>query len=298
MNDDLANIEVDQNESVDEFCTYVCSTCQTTFNSMNPSLKKCIFCGGENLLSGDKKSFDAYEYLPFAVSLDEAYDLYKKQIRYNVLVPFSFRGKPIREKIQKAYIPCCLYHISVDGNISFYGADPISKVPNAPKQVFDCLYSTHFDYSNLLTSNFNKIDDVSISNINDYDFSNLVPFDSTLTKDSSLLVSDSEMNAVTEKIQEKVLKQCVNIVRGSVGHELKKLSENKMTLDFSSAKAVLIPVYFINFRYQGQEYLFLVNGQTKKMIIDLPIRIWNVVLFCVVCFLLLVLIGSLVVYFI
>lgn len=291
------DLELEEHEIIEDVYTYTCSVCHTTFNSANSALKNCIFCGESQISQVDLERSDQYSYLPFSVSLEEAYDLYKKQIRYNVLVPFAFRGKKILKKIQKAYIPCSLYNMSIEGNAFFYGSDQIKNVRNVPKLIFDCKYSTHFDYFNLLISNYAKIDDIALSNINDYDYTSMTDFDSIMTKDSYLIAGDLDITEVTEKVQEKVMKHCVGIVRGSVGHELKKLYDNQMKLGISSTKSVLVPVYFINFRYQGQEYLFLVNGQTKKMIIDLPISVWNLVLFCMICFGVLALIGSIVAYF-
>ncbi|MBR3211407.1 MAG: hypothetical protein IKF71_05685 [Bacilli bacterium] len=296
MNEDLLQpiLGKSEVENIIGFHTYVCSTCHTAFSSFQPDLTTCIFCGKNSITQGETKYYYDTSSLPFQISLEDAFAIYKKQIRHDYLLPFSFRGKRIMKKIQKVYLPCSLYNLSVEGSIAFYGADTISKVKNAPKQVFECMYSTHFDYLNLLTSDYSRINDVPVSNINDYDFSQLVDFNPEIIKDCCLIASDVEKTEVTEKVQERAIKNCVNIVRGNVGHELKKLSNNHLVVGVSSAKSIFIPIYFINFRYKGQEYLFLVNGQTGNVIVDLPTSKGNLVLLFLVCFILFVLIGCII----
>ena len=286
-----------EKETTVSFNTYVCSTCHTSFSTLNPSVTNCIFCGGTSITKGEGESFSDCSYLPFIVTLDEAFANYKKHIRMNPLVPFSFRGKKVKKKIRKAYIPCSLFNISVEGNITSYGADKISKIKGAPMQTFESLYSTHFDYLNLLASNFSKIGDVVVSNINNYHFTTMVDFDSSIMSDSFILNGDVDKNQVTEKIQQKTIKNCVNIVRGNVNHNLKKLADNNMAFGISSATTLLIPVYFINFRYKGHEYLYIMNGQTEETIIDVPTSAFNIILFCILFFLFIVLMGCLIIYF-
>lgn len=275
---------------VEDYYCYECSTCHIVFQSFDPTLNKCIFCGGSNISKVDKKNYNGCSYLPFTVSLEDAYSLFKQQIRFNFLVPFSLRTRKVKKKIYKAYVPCCLFNLTVEGNISFYGADTVGNVKNSPKQFFESMYSTHFDYFNLLSSNCSRIDDVVMSNINDYDFSGLTAFEPAMVKDSYLIVGDLDNSKITEKVKEKALNRCANIVRANVNHKLKKLADNHLVLGVASATSVMVPVYFMNVRYRGREYLYAVNGQTKKMIIDVPTNSWSIILLSIVCFIIIALI--------
>ena len=52
----------------------------------------------------------------------------------------------------------------------------------------------------------------------------------------------------------------------------------QMNIHHSSAKYVLLPVWILNTRYNGRIYTFAMNGQTGKLIGDLPIsakRFWG-----------------------
>ena len=298
MEDDFMQPELGAVETVvEDYCCYECSTCHLVFQSFDPTIEKCIFCGEKSISQANKKNYNGFSYLPFSVSYEEAVSLFKQQIRLNFLAPFSLRTRRVRKRIQKMYVPCCLFNLAVEGNISFYGADKISNVKNSPKQFFESMYSTHFDYLNLLSSNSSLISDVLLSNINDYDFTNLTAFDPVMTKDSYLIVGDLDNSEVSEKVREKALNRCANIVRDNVDHDMKKLADNHLTLGVASAISVMVPIYFMNFRYRGREYFYVVNGQTKKMIIDVPTNSWSVLFLSLACFALIVLICCVVVHF-
>ena len=292
-----SDLAINESEETKDLCVYVCSTCHTSFTSYNSTLTTCLYCGGKMISQGDNYNDSNLHYLPFAVSLEDAFDNYKNHIRHNMLAPFSFRGKRIMKKINKIYVPCSLYNLSIEGNIMFYGADKIKSVKGSPKQIFESMYSTHFDYNHLLISNYSRINDVLISNINDYDFDPLVAFDPSIAQDSCLIVSDVEKDEINEKVHERAIKQCAGIVRGAVNHEFKKLSENHLSLGVSSSQSILIPIYFINFRYKGQEYMFLMNGQTGNTIFDVPSSKGNLILFSILCFFIIFIIGCVIAHF-
>ena len=279
------------------FYTYVCSICHTSFSTMDSSVSNCIFCGEKSVTKEEGKSISDCSYLPFVMSIDDAFSNYKKNIRMNPLVPFSLRGGKIKKRIRKAYLPCSLFNIAVEGNITFYGAEKINKMKDVPMQTFESSYSTHFDYLNLLSSHFSKIGDAIVSNINNYQFDTKTNFESSILQDGYVIVGDIDKQQVVETVQKKTMKHCINIVKETIDHTLKKMADNHMAFGVSSTTTLFIPIYFINFRYKGHEYLYIMNGQTGETMIEVPTSTFNVILFSVLVFLFVVFIGCLIAYF-
>lgn len=279
------SLGVEEKVESNPFHTFICGDCHTTFSTINEAAgSHCLYCGGNKVTPTSDKSFQEYFVVPFVDTLKDAVDIYKKKIRLNPLIPFSFRGKNILNSMRKIYVPCTLYDISVGGSIVFLGADKISNVKGAPTQKFEILYSTSFAYDNLLAGNYSKMGDEIISAIQNYNFASMTPFQPDSVQDSFLIASDIENNTLTEKVQDKVNKHCVSIVRGNVNHELKKVSTNNMVLSITSAKSLLIPMYFLNLKYKGKHYIFVMNGQTGEAIVDLPIGVSSVVVFSILTF--------------
>jgi hypothetical protein len=98
-------------------------------------------------------------------------------------------------------------------------------------------------------------------------------------------------------MSEKTIKYSVNVVRGNVGHELKKVNKNEITPNIKSFKNVAIPIYYLSINYKGKDYRFIMNGQSGESYIDLPISGLSIAIFSfvvvLIVFLLCFLVASL-----
>lgn len=270
---------------VDEnlFGTYTCSDCHTTFTTRNDAAGfHCLYCGGKNVTKIDNPSFTGYSVLPFVDTMKDAVDVYQKKIRLNPFIPFSFRGKNILNSMRKIYLPCSIYQITLNGSVMFLGADKISNVKNAPMQKFEVLYSTSFEYDNLLQTNYSKIDNSLLSTIHNYNFAPMEELSLDSIQDGFLISSNVDLEKLLADTKEKVNKHSVAVIRANVNHQLKKLSANNQVLNVLSNKQVFVPVYFLNLKYKGKQYVFLMNGQTGEATVDLPIGTSSVIWFSII----------------
>ena len=278
--------------------TFICPKCHMSFCTLNKmGATRCFYCGSTGLQKVADTPFVDLKLVPFMDTLKDAGETYKKQIRFNPLIPFSFRNKKNLKRMRKIFIQCSLFDIVTEGNVSFLGADKISNVKGAPMHTFDCMYSTQFEYKNLLCSNSSLIRDNIISSINNYNYSMMRDFDENMLGDSCLIAGDLNPDAITNTMSEKTIKYSVNVVRGNVGHELKKVNKNEITPNIKSFKNVAIPIYYLSINYKGKDYRFIMNGQSGESYIDLPISGLSIGIFSfvvvLVVFLLCFLVASL-----
>ncbi len=271
---------------------YYCESCKTSYYTNNPLATYCIYCGGANVVPTSANTFSDYEVIPFIKTYEDAYSIIKKSVRFNPLVPFSYRGKNIKRKIRRVFLPCTLYSIDVDGNVYFLGKDNLVK--GVPAQVFESQFDVHFEFSHFLSSRYSKLTDSIISNINDYDYLKALPFDLNEVKDIYCIFDDINSDENLEASKEKASKHALNVVKKNVPHELKKLKEDKLSINILSTRNILVPAYMLNLNYNGKEYLILINGQTGKSVVNLPIGRSSVIAFSIVVFIIILLISILV----
>ena len=277
---------------------YMCNDCKTTFLASEADLASyCIYCGGRNISTTSETSYEDYKVVPFAINMDEAFKVFRKKIGLNPLVPFSYRSPSVKNKMRKVLIPCTLYHIDADGEVTFLGADKIAKVQGVPMQTFESNYDAHFEYSQLLSSGYSKLGDDVISNINDYDFLKEVSFNTKSLRDIYCIYRDIDEKTGVENVKQKITKHSVGIVRSNVGHDLKKLKENRLSINFLSTRHFFIPAYMLNLNYKGKEYLILINGQTGKSVINVPISSGSIAAFSIVTFIAIFLLSILIAHF-
>lgn len=279
--------------------TFSCGDCHTVYSTIQEASGNiCVFCGGKNVQKIESSDFRSYLVVPFTQTLEDAISEYKKKLRLNPFEPFSFVKKSTIAQMKKIYIPCMLYDFNVAGSVVFLAADKASKVPNAPMQKFESLYTTNFDYSNLLMSQYSKIGDSYLSTLNEYTFSDLTDLKLEQIGDSYLISGDADLEQMLESAREKVGKHSVHIVRENIPHELKKLQNNNTVTSNLSIRKVFVPMYYINLKHKGKAHIFLMNGQNGKSIIDLPMSGASIFVFSVFVFVVIFLLVSLIAYFI
>lgn len=264
------------------FPTYTCPKCHVTYCTLHKlSSSRCFYCNSSGVKKVSEYPFTDLKFVPFMDSLKEAGETFKKKIRFNPLVPFSFRSKKVLKRIRKVFVQCSLFDIVTEGKVSFLGADKITNVKGAPMQTFECSYSTKFEYNKLLCSNSSFLKDNILSSINNYGYTTVRDFDEAMLGDSSLMVGDLNPDVIATNAMDKTVKYSVNVVRGNIGHELKRVNQNDITPSIKTFTNIAIPIYYLNLTYKGKDYHFIMNGQTGETFIDLPISGASIAIFSV-----------------
>ena len=65
-----------------------------------------------------------------------------------------------------------------------------------------------------------------------------------------------------------------NVLRNTIsGYASVQVTNNDVQIQQQAARNVLLPVWMLMSTYRGKEYLFAMNGQTGKLVGNLPISI-------------------------
>lgn len=277
--------------------SYTCPRCKAVFSTNNSALSGyCIYCDTRAPQNIGGKVYPDSFVLPFVKTVAHAKSEFKHRTRWNPFIPFSFRGNKLFRRMRKLYLVCTLCDFEVTGNITFLCSDRVTNVKGAPSQGFESMYSTSFQYDNILTSNFAKLDDSLISAINNYNYNVLQPF--TGVTDAVLLTGDMERDDIVAHIQDKISKHAIGTVRSNVNHTLKKVGENKLAIRPASVRTVLVPVYYLNLPFNGKNHFFLMNGQTGETVFEVPMSGLSIAVFSIVTWLVIFALTALVMYLI
>lgn len=270
---------------VDKLAYYSCRSCGAKFAvSLYAPIGVCAFCGLGQIVKENEIDLSNQYILPFVCSMNNAKKDYKKKVMFNPLIPIVFKKKRTIKKIKKLYIPCMIYDIDVRGPISFTAADSVRNAPNVPKQVYECGFSTNFNFENIVNCSYSQIGDEMFSTISQYNCSSMKEFDSSFLSDSMLIYPNEDKNQNLEKINNRINKYCTSLARDSVNHELKKVKENKLVFNIKTSREVFVPVYFLNVKYRGRHYTFIKNGQNAKSAMDTVTEKKYLIIYAIIVF--------------
>jgi hypothetical protein len=225
--------------------------------------------------------------IPFNKSLDDAYKDYKKKVIINPLIPLIFKKKSTVKSIKKCYLATYLSNVNISGDVSYLALDvnkSIDKKNTYEKQKYNVSTTSNFDYINLLEGAYSKIDNEILSYISDFDFNKVINSNSDFN-DITFLPEDTEINGISSKLQNNIMNHSIGIIRDSIQHDKKKLNQNNLVVNCNSNNKLYVPVYFVNIQYNNKDYIYLMNGDTGKSYINLPISKISIGIFSLIIFL-------------
>ena len=248
----------------------VCSSCgAVVITDENTSASICCFCGSP-ALAGRRltKEFRPDYILPFQVKKEEAKALFLKWAKTNKYIPNDFTSEENINKLTGLYVPFWLIDCMCDAE--YYGSGTINQGNN--RAYFSLERQVQFYLARVPFDGSRRISDRLMRAIEPFDYSEMKEY-----KDSYL------PGYFAERYDQSPLElsQCVMDRLRSYGEEAvktiscKKYDTVTLTNGGSEAKDLkysyaLLPVWFMNYQYNGINYGFAVNGQTGEVCGDLP----------------------------
>lgn len=298
--------EKDSNNENVEMDEYICQDCGAKIVAdKNTAATFCVYCKNTAILKSrltDK--FSPSQIIPFSKTKEDAIEAFKKVGKGKILMPKEFSDPKNIEELTGVYIPFWLYSCKADGHISGKG----TKVMMWSDFYYNYTKTDTYNVERDCTYDFEKIPVDGSVRFNDAIMNSIEPFNyEELTKfNYSYLSGFLAEKYDVEKDEAK--KITIDRAERSVYNDL----QNKASLKYNSfipegkecnikeenVEYVLFPVWMVNIKYNEKMYTFAMNGQTGKLIGDIPYSKKKAALFLLILFIILFAILLLITYFI
>ena len=257
--------------------TYVCKSCGGEIvGDANTAATACPFCGSPVVMTGQLSGALKPDYvIPFKVSKKEAIEKLKMHYKGRPYLPKSFKDDNHIEEIQGVYVPFWMFDGKASGEAS-YKATTSKVYEKGDEEITE---TRHYEVSRAGSIGFEKIPvdasskmpDDHMDSIEPYDYSGLKAFSTAylpgfLADKYDVSVKDSQKRADT-----RCASTLEDALRGTVtGYDSCTLEHKQIDLKRGKVHYALLPVWMLHTKWNGQDFLFAMNGQTGKMVGDLP----------------------------
>ncbi len=292
----------DENVEMD---IYNCQDCGAEIIAdKNTAATFCVYCKNTAILKSrltDK--FSPSKIIPFNKTKEDAVDAFQKVGKGRFLMPKEFSDPKNIQELTGIYIPFWLYSCKMKGNVSGKGTKVIS-------------WSTHdYIYTKTDTYKVERGGTYSFENIpvdgsirfNDAIMNSIEPFDYDGLEDFSYSYLSGFLAEKYDVEKNEAKKITINRAQASTLDDLQSKARSSYTSFISDTKDtsieeesidyVLLPVWMVNIKYKEKMYTFAMNGQTGKMIGDIPFSKKKAVLFVLIIFAVIFGIAALLTYF-
>ena len=265
-------------ESAQNLMVYSCPSCGAELiTDPTTAATSCPYCGNNTIIPSQYTEEFAPDYvIPFKVTKEQAIAGLQNHYKGKKLLPKVFTQKNHIEEIKGVYVPFWLYNAHADASMVFEG-ETVSSVTTKNE-----IIETHTDYElvregsvefdKIPVDGSKKMPDDYMDSIEPFDYSDLKPYSNAYLPGflaDKYDVSEEECKVRSDK---RCRESVDNLFRQSCSMYSGVLRRSgNIDVKMGKAKLALLPVWLLSTKYDNQNYLFAMNGQTGKMVGDLPI---------------------------
>ncbi|MBR4979223.1 MAG: hypothetical protein IKX77_01590 [Clostridia bacterium] len=265
-----------EKEVLENTSIYICRSCGAAIEADETlAATHCPYCDNEIILSDRLTGgLKPNAVIPFKISEKTLEDSVKNYFKNKPLLPSNFINKQKMSKIKGIYVPFWLFDSKIDGQTFFNG----TKTRFYSDSDYNYTETRHYIIENDGKMSFSKIPvDASVKMRNDlmdsvepFDFSKLVKFDSAYLSGYVADRFDSTPDNEMERAENRMLNSAADEISTTTGFGAVSVRSKNLHANNAKVRYALLPVYLLNCEYGGKKYQYAINGQTGKVVGELP----------------------------
>lgn len=288
-----------------EMDEYICQDCGAQIVAdKNTAATFCVYCKNTAILKSrlaDK--FAPSKIIPFAKTKEDAIQAFKDVGKGKFLMPKEFSDPKNIQELTGVYIPFWLYTCKMKGHVSGKG----TKVTTW--STYDYIYTKTdtyhverdgtYSFENIPVDGSVRFNDAIMNSIEPFNYDELTKFSYSYLSGFLAEKYDVEKNEA-KKITIDRAKQSTlsDLQRKASGYNTFVANQKEFNVEEESIDYVLLPVWMVNIKYEGKMHTFAMNGQTGKMIGDIPYSKKKAFLFALILFVVIFALTALITYFV
>lgn len=258
--------------------SYVCRSCGgEIMGDENTAAASCPFCGNPVVMMGQFTGSLRPDYvIPFKLDKQAAKEALKKHYMGKRLLPKIFKDENHIDEVKGVYVPFWLFDADADADMR-YKASRIRSWSDSNYHYTETSYyavrrSGSIAFENVPVDGSGKMADDLMESLEPFDFSKAVDFQTAYLAGYLADKYDVDADQSVERANERIRKSTEDAIAATVrGYTAVVRESGSIKLNNGKVKYVLFPVWLLNTTWNGQKYLFAMNGQSGKMVGDLPL---------------------------
>lgn len=290
---DFKGEERDETASESNMKIFHCQSCGAELvTDKYTSATFCSYCGNPTLVEERLEGEFSPEYvIPFKIDRERAVSIYKDWLRKGPLTPKTLSKKSMIEKISGVYVPFWLYDFDANAQVNAAA----TRVRTIRRGDTEYIYTDHFQVYRDVTAEFDKLPadaskkmpDEQMDMLEPYNYADLVDFKGGYLQGYLSERYNYNSDELKDRAKVRASKYISDIARDTIqGYTTVNILGKRENIRNLGHDYVLLPVWMLNYSFNGKDYSFFLNGQTGKIVADRPISTKRTVFFSLLIFIL------------
>lgn len=237
----------------------------------------CPYCNNPTVVPGQFTGVLKPDYvIPFKLDKEAAQEALRRHYKGKKFLPKSFSAENKVGDIKGVYVPFWLFNGQSNADIRYRGIKKHTHTAGDYRVTVTENYHVarqgNIAFVKVPVDGSTKMPDAHMDAIEPYDYAALVPFSSAYLPGYLADKYDVKANACSERANERIRTSTTDAFRKTVtGYDGVSPESSVINIAAGEVKYAFLPVWMLNTKWQGKDFLFAMNGQTGKLIGDLPV---------------------------
>ena len=256
---------------------YSCESCGGEIVSDETTgATSCPFCGNRVVMKGQfSGDLRPNLIIPFKLDKKAAKAAYQKHITGKKFLPKVFKDENHIDEIKGVYVPFWLFDADVNANIA-YNAErtrtwETGNIEYTEHNQFHIQRCGNLSFQHIPADGSRKMEDTLMESIEPFNMKDAVPFNPAFLAGYVADRYDVTVDECIKRAEERIRESTEDNFRETVQNytSVNTLASNINILR-AQYKYVLYPVWMLNTSWNDKKFTFAMNGQSGKMVGDLP----------------------------
>lgn len=257
---------------------YTCCACGGELVcSETTAATRCPFCDNPVVLTGRLSGDLKPDYvIPFQLDREAAKAALKRHVSGKPLLPKVFRDENHIDEIQGIYVPFWLFDAQADATVRYratrvHGWSDRNYI-YTQTQYYALRRAGGLAFRRVPVDCSSRMPDDLMESIEPFDFSKAVEFRTAYLSGYLADRYDVKAEDSIARANERIKRSTEEVLAGTVhGYHSVIPASSSVRLERGRVSYALYPVWILNTTWNGKRYTFAMNGQTGKLVGDLPV---------------------------
>ena len=272
-------------EEAEHIRGYICPSCNAAIICDDTTVAtSCPYCGNPTVVPSQFTGGLKPDYvIPFRLNKDEAIEALKKYYKGKKFLPKTFSDGNHIDEIKGVYVPFWLYDAQTEASMRFHA----TKVSTRTQGNYRITDTDHYRVTRDGTVAFEKVPvdgsskmpDAHMDSVEPFNYTELKPFSSAYLPGFLADKYDEDAEMCSKRANERIITSTERAFASTTsGYTTLKREYSNIDLKKGDVRYAFLPVWMLSTKWNGKNFLFAMNGQTGKLIGDLPVdrgRYWG-----------------------
>lgn len=274
--------EKDAEESTSYDVTiFICPQCGgEIYSTDHTAAGFCSFCGASTILTSrlQRKQRPGY-IIPFKKTKEDCKKAYSKMMKHAIFAPRELKNAKYIDSFRGIYMPYWIYDIIQQGPVRLRGKQENREGDYIVTKYYNLQMNLDFSYKGMSYDASSSFADNISERIAPFDVKNMKEFTPSFlsgfyadTADVESVVYEEEAGVDAEDRTIAFIKKSPKMKGYQIQDDDSKIA-NMIDTCFDGKNSAMFPVWFLAYRNKDRVAYATVNGQTGKVVADLPVDI-------------------------